>query len=58
MLGPDVNESLLKFNVNEQGHIRFGLAAIKGTGEAAVDAIISERERMGLTRISSIFRSA
>ncbi len=45
VLGPDVNESLLKFNVNEQGHIRFGLAAIKGTGESAVDAIISEREK-------------
>ncbi|TXK33247.1 DNA polymerase III subunit alpha [Pontibacter qinzhouensis] len=48
VLGPDVNESLLKFNVNEQGQIRFGLAAIKGTGEAAVDAIISERENKGL----------
>ncbi|WP_187261696.1 DNA polymerase III subunit alpha [Pontibacter beigongshangensis] len=48
VLGPDVNESLLKFNVNEQGQIRFGLAAIKGTGEAAVDAIISEREKNGL----------
>ncbi|WP_242926841.1 DNA polymerase III subunit alpha [Pontibacter vulgaris] len=48
VLGPDVNESLLKFNVNEQGHIRFGLAAIKGTGEAAVDAIISEREKNGM----------
>ncbi|RAU83722.1 DNA polymerase III subunit alpha [Pontibacter arcticus] len=47
VLGPDVNESLLKFNVNEQGQIRFGLAAIKGTGEAAVDAIISEREAKG-----------
>ncbi|WP_114783042.1 DNA polymerase III subunit alpha [Botryobacter ruber] len=45
VLGPDVNESLLKFNVNEKGEIRFGLAAIKGTGEAAVDAIISEREK-------------
>jgi DNA polymerase-3 subunit alpha len=48
VLGPDVNESLLKFNVNEQGHIRFGLGAIKGTGEAAVDAIITERESNGL----------
>ncbi|MBF9253420.1 DNA polymerase III subunit alpha [Pontibacter sp. 172403-2] len=48
VLGPDVNESLLKFNVNEKGQIRFGLAAIKGTGESAVDAIISERETNGL----------
>ncbi|WP_018477035.1 DNA polymerase III subunit alpha [Pontibacter roseus] len=48
VLGPDVNESILKFNVNEQGQIRFGLGAIKGTGEAAVEAIITEREKNGI----------
>ena len=37
VLGPDVNESILKFNVNEEGQIRFGLAAVKGAGEAAVE---------------------
>src|SRR5574344_1395463 len=42
-LGPDVNESRLKFSVNDKGEIRFGLAAIKGVGEAAADAIINER---------------
>ena len=47
VLGPDVNESKTKFTVNEEGHIRFGLGAIKGTGEAAVGAIIEEREESG-----------
>ncbi|MDE7117151.1 MAG: DNA polymerase III subunit alpha, partial [Bacteroidaceae bacterium] len=38
-LGPDVNESRHKFSVNAGGDIRFGMAAIKGVGEAAVQAI-------------------
>lgn len=29
-LGPDVNESNLKFTVNKEGNIRFGLGAVKG----------------------------
>ena len=47
-LGPDVNESYLKFGVNKKGEIRFGLAAIKGMGDAAAEAIIREREENGL----------
>ena len=47
VLGPDVNESKLKFSVNKKGQIRFGLAAIKGVGEGAVDAMISERSQSG-----------
>ena len=46
-LGPDVNESYQKFGVNHKGEIRFGLAAIKGMGDAAALAIISEREQNG-----------
>jgi len=46
-LGPDVNESFQKFGVNKRGEIRFGLAAIKGMGDAAAQAIISEREKNG-----------
>lgn len=46
-LGPDVNESFSDFGVNKKGEIRFGLAAIKGMGGAAADAIISEREKNG-----------
>ena len=39
VLGPDVNESSLKFSVNRKGDIRFGLGAIKGVGESAVMSI-------------------
>lgn len=47
VLGPDVNESKLKFAVNKKGEIRFGLAAIKGVGEAAVESMIQERQQNG-----------
>ena len=53
VLGPDVNESYLKFSVNEQGAIRFGMGAIKGVGTAAVEEIIRERKENGW--FSSIF---
>jgi len=46
-LGPDVNESYLKFGVNQHGEIRFGLAAIKGMGDGAAQAIINERQKNG-----------
>jgi DNA polymerase-3 subunit alpha len=46
-LGPDVNESYLKFGVNHKGEIRFGLAGIKGLGDSAAEAIINEREKNG-----------
>ena len=46
-LGPDVNESLLKFSVNRKGDIRFGLGAIKGVGESAVQSILEERAKNG-----------
>lgn len=42
VLGPDVNESKSKFTVNKEGAIRFGLAAIKGAGKGAVQAVIDE----------------
>jgi DNA polymerase-3 subunit alpha len=47
VLGPDVNESILKFSVNKTGNIRFGLGAVKGVGEAAVMNIIDERQKNG-----------
>ncbi|HEU5146863.1 MAG TPA: DNA polymerase III subunit alpha [Chryseosolibacter sp.] len=47
VLGPHVNESGKYFEVNKVGEIRFGLGAIKGTGDAAVEAIIQEREANG-----------
>ncbi|MBT5858325.1 MAG: DNA polymerase III subunit alpha, partial [Flavobacteriales bacterium] len=47
VLGPDVNESFYKFAVNKKGEIRFGLGAVKGVGEAAVEAIVKERKENG-----------
>lgn len=44
---PDVNESRAKFSVNSKGQIRFGLAAIKGVGLNAVQAILDERKQNG-----------
>ena len=55
-LGPDVNESYLKFGVNHKGEIRFGLAAIKGMGDSVAEAIIKEREKNG--PFTSIFNFA
>jgi DNA polymerase-3 subunit alpha len=52
VLPPDVNESLTDFAA-VGGAIRFGLAAIKGVGEAAVDAIIETRRRDG--RFTDLF---
>jgi len=45
VLGPDVSESYAKFTVNKAGNIRFGMAAVKGVGEGAVQDIIKAREK-------------
>ena len=47
VLGPDINESQLDFTITGEQQIRFGLAAIKGLGEAALDAILEARNREG-----------
>lgn len=48
VLPPNVNESDAYFTPTPDGkNIRFGLAAIKGVGEAAVKAIINAREKGG-----------
>ena len=47
VLGPDVNESVYKFTVNQKGEIRFGLGAVKGVGAGAVEAIVNERKENG-----------
>jgi len=46
-LPPDVNRSQLKF-VPEEGAIRYGLAAVKNVGEAAMQAALEEREAHGV----------
>lgn len=44
VLGPDVNESHYKFTVNDNYEIRFGIGAIKGVGEGAVNTIVENRK--------------
>ena len=55
VLGPDVNESDVKFSVNKKGEIRYALSAIKGVGDAAVVGLIEERKAAG--PFSSILRA-
>ena len=43
VLPPDINESSASFTVR-QGKILFGLEAVKGTGQKAVEAIVRARE--------------
>ncbi|MFZ0034498.1 MAG: DNA polymerase III subunit alpha [Sedimentisphaerales bacterium] len=60
VLAPDINESGVDFTPLYKGHgedrkgvIRFGLAAVKGVGEKAVEQIITAREKIG--RFQSLF---
>ena len=43
IVAPDVNQSEYKFTVNAEGHVVYGLGAIKGVGEGPVEAIVSAR---------------
>jgi DNA polymerase III subunit alpha len=50
ILPPDINRSYLKFVPETEGErrgIRYGLAAIKNIGEAAMETAIAEREKSG-----------
>lgn len=54
--GPDINESDQTFTVNKDGNIRFGLAALKGVGLSAANAIVDERNANGpFTSILNFF---
>ncbi|MGL4584841.1 MAG: DNA polymerase III subunit alpha [Flavobacterium sp.] len=44
VLGPDVNESFYKFTVNDNYDLRFGMGAIKGVGQGAVNTIVENRK--------------
>ena len=55
VLGPDINESQLDFTITGGNQIRFGLAAIKGLGEAALEAILQARTQEG--RFKDLFHA-
>ncbi|MCP4699422.1 MAG: DNA polymerase III subunit alpha [Gammaproteobacteria bacterium] len=44
LLPPDVNASKYKFAVAKDGAIHYGLGAIKGAGEAALEGIVAQRK--------------
>ena len=50
VLPPDVNRSDHHFRADDEGRVIYGLGAIKGVGEAAIDIIIAEREANGAYR--------
>jgi DNA polymerase-3 subunit alpha len=60
VLGPDVNESQVHFAPARDGKsIRFGLAAIKGVGEVAVESILKARNERGkFTSLSDLCERA
>ena len=47
VLGPDVNVSNYRFEPVDRGTIRYGLGAVKGTGEQAVNVILKARAEGG-----------
>ncbi len=50
LLPPDINKSVSNFSVEKSGdelQIRYGLSAVKGVGEAAVQELIDERNKNG-----------
>ena len=49
LLAPDLNQSAYRFQV-ENGAIRYGLGAIKGVGKAAIENLLTVRERVGRFR--------
>lgn len=53
VLPPDVNESYRYFSVLSEKEIRFGLAAVKNVGDAAIESIIEARGQVG--RFESFF---
>ena len=44
---PHINDCVYRFSASDERHVRYGLGAIKGVGEAAIGCIIEERERSG-----------
>lgn len=58
VLPPDINESVGFFSV-KNNKIRYGLAAVKGIGLAAIDSITEEREKTAnITPLKTSFRDA
>ena len=44
---PDINRSYYKFTADNEGSVIYGLGAIKGVGESAVEMVVASREDQG-----------
>lgn len=44
---PDINSSNYRFTVNDKNQIIYGIGAIKGVGESAIDDLLKERQANG-----------
>lgn len=53
VLPPDINESDAYFTVTDKENIRYGLAAVKGVGDQAVEGLAAERAAHG--KFKSLF---
>jgi DNA polymerase-3 subunit alpha len=47
VLPPDINQSIYQFCVPDEKSVLYGLGALKGVGEAALEGIIGERDSNG-----------
>lgn len=47
ILPPDINQSVYRFIPVDRKHVRYGLGAVKGTGEGAINNILAAREAGG-----------
>ncbi|MEW5786850.1 MAG: DNA polymerase III subunit alpha [Pseudomonadota bacterium] len=47
ILPPDINQSVYRFLPVDRKHVRYGLGAVKGTGEGAINNILAARESGG-----------
>nr|VFJ44116.1 MAG: DNA polymerase III, alpha subunit [Candidatus Kentron sp. DK] len=47
ILPPDINRCEFQFTVHDEGAIRYGLGAVKGAGEAALQGMLAERKEHG-----------
>ena len=52
VLPPDINQSQMRFTVEPERGVRFGLTAIKNVGEGAIESLLAVRAKQG--RITSL----
>jgi DNA polymerase-3 subunit alpha len=47
VLPPDINSGEVRFVGSREGHVNFGLAAVKNVGESAISSILNARQELG-----------